>query len=129
MQPATSPISPGALRRLVAPADWSDFLDQVSMELANAPVLVDVSWHGLPPTQVARGVVQAFLYDSRADVIEIAIRIPTPGPFSVLRHLIDRPESVVADAAIGLLPSMVRIEDADGRVTRVRIPPSPAFLG
>ena len=129
MHPATLPAPPGAVRRIVSPPDWSAFMDELSSELAGAPAVVDVSWHGLPPTQVVRGVVQAFLYDPRADVLEVAVRIPTPGPVSVLRHLVDHPASIVSDAAVGMLPTLVCIEDADGRVTRVRIPPSPAFLG
>ena len=52
-----------------------------------------------------------------------------PSRISILRHLVSRPTGIASDSAKGLLPSLVLIEDGDGALTRVRLLPSPAFVG
>jgi hypothetical protein len=127
LQIFTSPLPALGVGGVLAPDDWSSFLDAASWELAGSPVVVDVTSPGNARGVIARGVLQALLYDG--DVIEVAVRMPTPGRISVLRHLISRPTGVACDSAKGLLPSLVLIEDGDGALTRVRFLPSPAFGG
>jgi hypothetical protein len=127
LQTFTSPLPALGVGGVLAPDDWSSFLDAVSGELAGSPVVVDVTAPGDARGVIARGVLQALLYDG--DVIEVAVRMPTPGRISVLRHLISRPTGVASDSAKGLLPSLVLVEDGDGALTRVRFLPSPAFGG
>ena len=127
LQIFTSPLPALGVGGVLAPDDWSSFLDAVSGELAGSPVVVDVTTRDDARGVIARGVLQALLYDG--DVIEVAVRVPTPGRISVLRHLISRPTGVASDSTKGLLPSLVLIEDGDAALTRVRFLPSPAFGG
>ena len=129
LQIFSSPLPALGVGGVLAPDDWSTFLDAVAWELAGSPVVVDVTSPGDARAVIARGVLQALLYDARGDVIEVGVRIPTPSRISVLRHLISRPIGVASDSAKGLLPSLVLIEDGDGALTRVRFLPSPAFGG
>jgi len=129
LQIFSSPLPALGVGGVLAPDDWSTFLDAVSWELAGSPVVVDVTSPGDARAVIARGMLQALLYDARGDVIEVGVRIPTPSRISVLRHLISRPTGVASDSAKGLLPSLVLIEDGDGELTRVRFLPSPAFGG
>ena len=129
LQIFTSPLPALGVGGVLAADDWSTFLDAVSWELAGSPVIVDVTSRDDARAVVARGVLHALLYDERSDVIEVAVRIPTPSRISILRHLISRPTGIASDSAKGLLPSLVLIEDGDGALTRVRLLPSPAFSG
>ena len=129
LQIFTSPLPALGVGGILAPDDWPAFLDAVSDEMAGSPVIVDVTSTDRPRAVVARGVLQVLLYDPRSDVIEVAVRTPTPHRISVVRHRVSRPTGVASDSAKGLLPSHVLIEDADGDMTRVRLLPSPAFSG
>jgi hypothetical protein len=129
LQIFTSPLPALGVGGVLPAEDWSTFLDAVSWELAGSPVIVDVTSRDDARAVVARGVLHALMYDARGDVIEVAVRIPTPGRISVVRRLISRPTGVASDAAKGVLPSLVLIEDGDGVLTRVRLLPSPAFSG
>jgi|1186.fasta_scaffold125940_1 hypothetical protein len=127
LQIFTSPLPALGVGGVLARDDWSLFLDAVSGELAGSPVVVDLTARGDVRGVIARGVLQAMRYDG--DVIEVAVRMPTPGRISVLRHLISHPTGVASDSAKGLLPSLVLIEDGDGALTRVRFLTSPVFGG
>jgi hypothetical protein len=129
LQIFTRPLPALGVGGVLAPEEWSTFLDAVSAELAGSPVVVDVALRGTPRTVVVRGVLHALVYDPRGDVLEVAVQTPTPNRISVLRHLISHPTGVATDCAKGLLPSLVVVEDANGDVTRVRLLPSPAFSG
>jgi hypothetical protein len=129
LQIFTSPLPALGVGGIRAPDDWAAFLDAVSGELAGSPVIVDVTSSDRPRAVVARGVLHVLRYDPRSDVIEVAVRTPTPHRISVVRHRVSRPTGVASDSAKGLLPSLVLIEDGDGDMTRVRLLPSPAFSG
>src|SRR6476659_6881126 len=83
LQIFTSPLPALGVGGILAPDDWPAFLDAVSGELAGSPVIVDVTSSNRPRAVVARGVLQVLLYDPRSDVIEVAVRTPTPDRISV----------------------------------------------
>ena len=128
MRQSASRQVPGRPERIVAPWNWSTFLEGLSTEVAGVPVVVDVSAQGLNHAVVARGILEAMLYDERGDVVEIAVQVPTPGRPSLLRHHVSEPLSISTDSE-GLRPATIRVEGADGRLTRIRLLPSPAFGG
>jgi hypothetical protein len=119
----------GVADRVVSRSDWSAFFDGVMTEVRDLPVTVEIRRRGRISRTAAHGVLNALLYDERGDVVEIAVQAPTPGRIAVMRHLITNPVHVTTDAAIGLLPATVMVQDAGGDVTRVRLEPSPAFSG
>src|SRR4051794_32506523 len=82
LQIFTSPLPALGVGGVLPAEDWSTFLDAVSWELAGSPVIVDVTSRDDARAVVARGVLHALMYDARGDVIEVAVRIPTPGRIS-----------------------------------------------
>ena len=126
LQIFTSPLPALGVGGVLAQEDWSTFLDAVSWELAGSPVVVDATSRGDTRAVVARGLLHALSYDERGDVIEVAVRVPTPGRISVVRHLISRPSGVASDSAKGAAPEpgahRGRRRCADPR-------PPPAFSG
>jgi hypothetical protein len=119
----------GVVDRVVSRSDWSALFDGVMAEVEGLPVAVEIRRRGRIARTSAHGVLNALLYDERGDIIEIAVQAPTPGRIAVMRHLITSPVHVTTDAAIGLLPATVMVQDAGGDVTRLRLEPSPAFSG
>jgi hypothetical protein len=117
-----------ALERVVPAAEWQSFADAGTTELAGLPVVLDVASPGQAARPLARGVLEGLSYDPRGRVIEVAVRIPTPGAAAVLRHLIARPVTVNT-VARGLRPNTVLIWDCDGELTRLRVADPSAFTG
>jgi hypothetical protein len=117
-----------ALERVVPAVEWQSFADATTTEFAGLPVVLDVASTGQPARPLARGVLDGLSYDPRNRVIEVAVRIPTAGAASVLRHLISRP-ATVNTVARGLSPTTVLIWDDDGELTRLRLVDQSAFAG
>jgi hypothetical protein len=128
MRPSSSRPAPRIPERIVAPWNWSAFLDEFTTEVAGSPVVVDVSAYGMRHAVVARGILEVMLFDERGDVVEIAVQIPAPGRPSLLRHHVSEPLSISTDAE-GLRPTTLRVEGTDGRITQVQALPSAAFGG
>jgi hypothetical protein len=119
----------GVVDRVVSRSEWSAFFDGVMAEVSGLPVAVEICRRGRVARTAAHGVLSALLYDERGDMVEIAVQAPTPGRVAVMRHLITSPVHVTTDAAIGLLPATIMVQDAGGDVTRLRLEPSAAFAG
>jgi hypothetical protein len=124
--PARSRIH--ALERVVPAVEWQAFAEATTTEFADLPVVLDVASPGELARPLARGLLEDLSYDPRGHVIEVAVRIPTPGAAAVLRHLITRPVTVNT-VARGLSPTTVLIWDDDGELTRLRLVDTAAFSG
>ena len=109
---------------------WSEYLDAISDELLNEPVSIVVSDQVSRPTlEASRLALQAFSYDRRSDVFEVAAARGAPHLPSVLRHLVDHPTRIAVDGYASLVPTLIEVDDADGIRTTITIGRAPAFAG
>ena len=114
--------------REIERADWGSYLADVSAELPDAPVTMDVGQEDAS-IEADRMLLQTVTYDRRVDGIEIALAKAGPHFPDMVRHRISHPRRVCVDSPRGVLPSTITIDDEDGIRTRLRLGQTPAFAG
>lgn len=129
MIPPLSAGSPDATHEL-ARERWGRYLEDVSIELLNAEVSIEIAEPGEPSRVQARHLaLQALAYDPRSDVFEVAGAHGGPHGPSVLRHMVDHPRRIAVDSPGPITPTTMWVDDAEGRRTVVRIMRPGQFTG
>ena len=114
----------------LARESWTRFLDEVSMELFNAEVSVEIiGAPGASQREVDGLALQALGYDGRDDIFEVAAARGAAHLPSVVRHVVDRPERIAVDSAKGMAPTRITVDGRDGVRTVVRISRPADFSG
>jgi Family of unknown function (DUF5335) len=105
---------------------WRAYFDDLSRELGTVQATVEIDGNDLGAQVQAEGLVLTGIsYDDRDDVIVIGLS--PGGPEEVLEHMVSRPQRILVDAAEGVIPRTLDLEDAEGHRTRVRLRPAPAL--
>jgi hypothetical protein len=116
--------------RELARETWGSYLDQITGELFNSEVSIEISGGSRPRRLEAdRLALQALSYDRRDDVFEVAGARGTAHLPSVVRHLVDHPERIAVDSPASVVPTRIIVDDRDGVRTVVRITRPAAFAG
>lgn len=109
---------------------WEDYFTRFMAERPAATVSIEVESPQLGRrVEVSDLRLETLLYDRRDDVFEIAALQPDPVRDAVVRRLIERPVAVRVDSPVGILPTAVEIDGADGVRTTVRMRSDAAFGG
>jgi hypothetical protein len=109
---------------------WSGYFDELSAELFNAEVSIEIIGGPGPAEVEASGLaLQALAYDYRDDVFEVAGARGAAHVPSVVRHLVDHPERIAVDGAPAMAPTTITIDGGDGVRTVVRIKRAAEFGG
>jgi hypothetical protein len=116
--------------RELAPETWGRYLDQVTMELFNAEVSIDiVRLPGASQPEAERLALQALCYDRRDDIFEVAAARGSAHLPSVVRHVVDHPERIAVDSPNGMAPTTITVDDREGIRTVVSISRPADFSG
>jgi hypothetical protein len=111
-------------------ATWADYFERFMAEGAVEQVAIEIETPELGHQVEAAGLVlETLLYDPRDDVFEIAAAHPVPNGHEGLRHLIGHPVAIQVDGPMGILPTVIAIDDGDGVRTTVRLTRSAAISG
>lgn len=112
---------------------WAAYLQQVTDELANVPVTVEVTEpEQSPAVEARRMALQALTYDTRADAFELTAATGGPHLPALLRHMVEHPARIEADSIESpatLTPSVIVVVDQAGVRTVVQIAAEAAFSG
>lgn len=108
--------------------EWAALTDRLSIALTGHDVTIEVlDPDGGDASVVEREPFGGITYDDKDDVVVIAVAGRTPEHPVVLRHLIQRPQEILAD----VLPqgAAVRITDASGTTTVLSLLRRPEHQG
>ena len=112
----------------LSPETWSRYFDEVSTELLNADVSIDVIVGGERQREARHLALQALSYDRHDDVFEVSAARGTAHLPSVLRHLVDHPRRITVDST-AMAPTRIVVDGEDGVRTVVRVELQAAFVG
>jgi Family of unknown function (DUF5335) len=116
--------------RELAPETWSRYLDEVSVELFNAEVSIEiVGPGGASWPEAERLALQALAYDRRDDVFEVAAARGTAHLPSVVRHVVDHPARIAVDSPNAMAPTTITVDDRKGIRTVVSVSRPADFSG
>lgn len=109
---------------------WAEYLQDVTLELRNHPVTVEVTDPGHPTgIEANRMALQALMYDRRDDVFEVSAARGGPHLPAVLRHLVDHPTRIEVNGPPAITPNVILVVDDAGVRTVVRIGTEAVFTG
>jgi Family of unknown function (DUF5335) len=109
---------------------WATYLQDVTDELRNTPVAIEVNDpESGPGVEANRMALQALIYDRRDDVFEVAAAHGGPHLPITLRHLVDHPTRIEVDSVTAPIPTIISVIDEDGVRTDVRILRESSFVG
>lgn len=109
---------------------WAQYLQDVTAELRNTPVMIEVTDpESGPGVEARRMALQALIYDRRDDVFEVSAAHGGPHLPTTLRHLVDHPTRIEVDSVHAAIPTMISVIDGDGVRTDVRLVRDGAFVG
>jgi hypothetical protein len=101
---------------------WSNYFDQLSTELFNVEVSIEIIGASGPSQVEASGLaLQTLAYDPRGDVFEVAGARGAAYVPSVVRHLVDHPARIAVDSPVVMPPTTIAVDGGDGVRTVVRI--------
>jgi len=102
--------------------EWAPYFDSLAPAIEGLPVTIEVMSEQIgDQTDVERLPLSTITFDSREEVLEVAVggrdrRYPV-----LLRHLISGPRSIAIEGAEERRPSAILITDAEGVRTLVRL--------
>lgn len=109
---------------------WAEYLQEVTLELRNRPVTVEVTTPShKPAVEASRMALQTLMYDRRDDVFEVSAAHGGPRLPTVLRHLVDHPVRIEVNGPPAITPNVISVVDDAGVETVVRIGSEIAFTG
>ncbi len=111
----------------LAPERWAQYLDDVTEDLLNDPVsieIIDASAH--PTLQDGHLALQGLAYDPWSDTFEVDAAEGGPSLPHVVSHFVDHPARIAAD---GFTPTTIVVDGRDGARTVITIEHPPAFSG
>ena len=112
---------------------WAAYLEQLTIELRNVPVTIEVTSPQEEDASTGREAthmaLQALAYDQRDDVFEVAAAHGGPHLPTVLRHLVDHPARIEVDGPVAITPRYIAVLGEAGVRTVVRISPEGEFSG
>ena len=109
---------------------WADYLQDVTGEMRNVAVVIEVSDPIIGPGVAARRLaLQALAYDRRDDVFEVAAARGGPHLPAVLRHMVEHPTRIEVDSLAAFDPTLISVTGQDGARTVIRIVHEGAFTG
>jgi hypothetical protein len=110
----------------VARDAWREYFDGLSRELGTTQATVEIEGSDLGAQVQTEGLVLTGIsYDDRDDVLVVGLS--PGGPGEVLEHIVSQPQRILVDAAEGIIPAAVDVEDAEGGRTLLRLRPAPAL--
>jgi len=118
------------LTRELPHESWAEYLQDVTLELRDRPVTVEVTRpEHRPAVEAQRMALQTLMYDRRDDVFEVSAARGGPRAPTVLRHLVDHPIRIEVNGPPAITPNVISVIDGEGVRTVVRIGFEAVFTG
>ncbi len=98
---------------------WRSYFDELSRDLGAVEATIEVEGSDLgAQVEADRLILSGISYDDADDVLVIDVEAPGGGREN-LEHLVSSPKRILVDAAEGVLPSTIDIEDSESHRTLV----------
>src|SRR5271169_5988332 len=106
--------------------EWRSYFDELSRGLATTRATVEIDAPQLGAQLQAEDLVlRGITYDDRDDVLVVALS--PGGPAESLEHFVSGPRRISVETSQGVVPAAIEVEDAEGRLTLVRLAAAPSL--
>jgi hypothetical protein len=103
---------------------WRAYFDELSHALTTTQATVEIDGPDLGAQVQAEGLILSGIsYDDKDDLLVVGLS--PGGPAESLQHLVSSPQRIRVESSVGILPSSIDVEDAEGERTLVRIQAAP----